>query len=436
MARCLAPITIKNPAAWEKRQLRFLHDKPALFRYGRDNLRPVNSDALVVPCGKCLACLKNKQSSMVVRCLREAEKRGSFAFMTLTYDDDHLPITESMWRVNLRTGVEEQSEEMDFVSTGFHPEPAYLDFFRGKEGTPVPRYKSFVHCRIMEYEWQIRITPSVCRSDVRQWLKQARIQYKRDHGEPLPDFSYVAISEYGSRTCRPHYHLAFFGLKPFHLRYLLNAWRFGKVKQFRMVACINKDKSSGFVKASKYIGKYMSKGRFECESVKDCNAQKPRVCQSKHFGVADLDPLRRQVLCFDMLGEYDPDLLVRPDGEPLSRIDVDRLVHEIPRRLVFRVDERTVLPLPRIIRDKIFKLQDNETKKTISASLWTMVSAHIRDVSARDRQQQFEQFCASNPQRTLSENYAEFAYFEKYLAGVEEATMQENFRSFYSKSKL
>ena len=148
MARCLAPITIKNPAAWEKRQLRFLHDKPALFRYGRDNLRPTNSDAIVVPCGKCLACLKNKQSSMVVRCLREAQKRGSFAFMTLTYDDDHLPITESMWRVNLRTGVEEQCEEMDFVSTGFHPESAYLDFFRGKDGTDVPRYKSFVHCRI------------------------------------------------------------------------------------------------------------------------------------------------------------------------------------------------------------------------------------------------------------------------------------------------
>lgn len=436
MARCLAPITIANPSSWEKRQLRFLHDKPALFRYGRDNLRPINSDALVVPCGKCLACLKNKQSSMVVRCLREAEKRGSFAFMTLTYDDDHLPITESMWRVNLRTGVEEQSEPLDFVSTGYHPEQKYLDFFRGVDGGSVPRYRTFVHCRILEYEWQIRITPSVCRSDVRQWLKQARIQYKRDYGESLPDFSYVAISEYGSRTCRPHYHLAFFGLKPFHLRYLLNSWRFGKVKQFRMVACVNKDKSSGFVKASKYIGKYMSKGEFECSSVKSCDAQRPRVCQSKHFGTSDLEPLRRQVLCFDMVGEYDPDTLLRSDGSPLSSDQLEKLVSEVPRRLVYRVDERTVLPLPRIVRDKIFKVCDSETSKKISSSLWTMVAASIRDMYDRDRDEQFRQFCASNPERTLSQNYAAFAYFAEFSSTCQASAMREDFRSFYSKSKL
>ena len=46
-------------------------------RYGRENLRPVLHDTLVVPCGKCINCLKNKQSSMVVRCKREAEQRGS-----------------------------------------------------------------------------------------------------------------------------------------------------------------------------------------------------------------------------------------------------------------------------------------------------------------------------------------------------------------------
>lgn len=436
MARCLAPITIPNPAVWEKRQLKFLHDKPVLFRYGRDNLRPILSDALVVPCGKCLACLKNKQSSMVVRCLREAEKRGSFAFMTLTYDDDHLPIAESMWRVNLRTGDEEQVEGMELMSTGFHPEEAYLRLFRGDPGSPSPRYHTFVHCRLAEYEWQVRVTPSVCRSDVRQWLKQARIQYQRDYGEKLPDFSYVAISEYGSRTCRPHYHLAFFGLKPFHLRYLLNAWKFGKVKQFRMVACINKDKSSGFVKASKYIGKYMSKGEFDCKSVADCNAQKPRVCQSRHFGTSDLEPIRGQVLCFDMVGEYDPDTLLRFDGSPLLGSDVERLCIEIPKRLVYRVDDRTVLPLPRIIREKIFKVCIENEKKTVSSSLWTMVAASIRSMFDRDRDEQFERFCAGNPQRSLSENYAAFAYFEEIRSSCEASSLREGLQSFYSKSKL
>lgn len=456
MARCLAPITIPNPAVWEKRQLKFLRDKPALFRYGRDNLRPILSEVITVPCGKCLACLKNKQSSMVVRCRREAEQRGSFAFMTLTYDDDHLPIVETMWKHNLSDGTLEQVSPPEFVSTGFHPEPEYLKFFRGVDGTDSPRYKIFIHCRILQYEWQHRITPSVCRKDVQQWLKQARIQYERDYGEKLPDFSYVAISEYGSRTCRPHYHLAFFGLKAFHLRYLLAAWKFGKVKQFRMVSCTNKDGSSGYTRASKYIGKYMAKGKFECDSVKCGDAQRPRVCQSMHFGTEQLDSVRRFVLCQDMFGDYDIDTFVRPDGSRLSRIDIDSLVREIPKRLVYRVDEKTVLPLPRIIRNKIFnktlisngecwrvvsgsEVYDRKEwskEKEVSSTLWCLVASFIRDNFDRDRDEQFAAFCAGHPERTLSENYSEFAYFEEFRASLEDASLHEDFRTFYSKSKF
>lgn len=435
MARCLAPLTIKNPAVWEKRQLFFLKDKPALFKYGRDNLRPIMSDTIMVPCGKCLACLKNKQSSMVVRCRREAEQRGSFGFMTLTYDDDHLPIVESMWRVNLYDGTHEVVSEPEFVSTGFHPEKAYLNFFRGVDGTDKPRYKVFVHCRIQGYEFQHRITPSVCRNDVRQWLKQARIQYKRDFGEPLPDFSYVAISEYGTRTCRPHYHLAFFGLKRVHLNYLLDRWKFGKVKQVRMVQCVNKDGSSGFTKASKYIGKYMSKGKFECDSVKCGDAQRPRVCQSLHFGTLDISSIEDFVLCRDMVGKYDQDTFKRPDGSYLSRLQVDSIVREIPRRLVYRVDERTVLPLPRIIREKIFKVCDpSDDSKKVFTTLWFMVSSFIRDNADRDRDEQFAEFCSNHTERTAAENHAPFAYFQEYRASVEEAVMSEDYRRFYAKS--
>ena len=65
------------------------------------------------------ACLKNKQSSMVVRCRREAEQRGSFAFMTFDYDDDHIPSCETMWKHNLRDGSLEQVAPPEFVSTGF-----------------------------------------------------------------------------------------------------------------------------------------------------------------------------------------------------------------------------------------------------------------------------------------------------------------------------
>ena len=135
----------------------------------------------------------------------------------------------------------------------------------------------------------------------------------------FPDFSYVAISEYGPRTCPSALSPCFFGLQRKHLDYLLDRWKYGKVKQVRIVAQVNADGSNGFLKASKYIGKYMSKGKFECDSVKECAAERPRVCQSKHLGTKELEPIRRQVLAFDMFGEYDPETLLRPDGTQLSR---------------------------------------------------------------------------------------------------------------------
>lgn len=402
-------------------------------RYAREHLRPHVKDTLVVPCGKCLACLKNKQSAMVVRCKREAQQRGSFAFMTLTYDDDHLPITQSLFAVDKVSRSEFQEHPAEFVSTGYHPDEAFTSLFKSILPSDKPRYHSYFLMDDGSLEYWVRITPSVCRSDVRSWLKQARIQYKRDKGFPFPSFSYVAISEYGPRTCRPHYHLAFFGLKREHLYYLLDRWRFGKVKQVRFVNQTNADGSDGFLKASKYIGKYMSKGKFECDSVKCGASERPRVCQSIGLGTKELDSIRRYVLAFDMFGEYDPVALTK-DGVQLLKEQVDRLVDEIPRRLVYRVDDRTVLPLPRIIRDKIFMFQDDECKKKVSTPLWAMVARSLRDQFDRESAERFEQFCSRFPERTSAENAAEFARFEAFHADCQEASLFEDYRQFYAKS--
>lgn len=440
MARCLRPLTIKRPG---------LADAPHnLPRYGRENLRPYLNDTVVVPCGKCLACLKNRQSQMVVRCKREAEKRGTFGFMTLTYDEDHLPVTRSVWRVDKETGEQDMVSPPDFVSTGFHPDAAVLCAMRQAQPGTCARYVVTQLVEDARFSYEARMTPSVCRLDVRSWLKQARIQWQRDHGEPLPDFSYVAISEYGPRTCRPHYHLAFFGLKKEHLFWLLDRWRFGDVKRVQMVNAINPDHSSGFTRASQYIGKYMSKGKFECDSVKEGASEKPRVCQSIGVGTSDLGPLRSQVLAFDMFGEYDPDTLRRPDGSLLPRSSIERLVEEIPRRLVYLVcpelrdsdgnvlQNEVKLPLPRIIRDKIFKKPfGNENKKT-STTLWAMVASSLRDKFAREDNEQYRQFCAERPGRAPAEMPAEFAYFQAFCASLQEASMYQDYQSFYGKSQF
>lgn len=449
MARCLHPRTIKSPSLEAGTRIGVL---AASYRYARDNIRRYAFETVVVPCGKCINCLKNKQSSMVVRCKREAEQKGSFAFMTLTYDDDHLPLARSLWRADKESGEYEVFYKPELFSTGINPDPSYCDLFKTLPAGELPRFHEYTLFEDSAYEYVVRITPSVCRFDVREWLKMSRIQYERDNGEKLPTFSYVAISEYGPRTCRPHYHLAFFGLQRKHLNYLLQRWTYGKVKQVRMVNQINKDGSNGFLRASKYIGKYMSKGKFECDSVKECAAERPRVCMSKRLGSRELEPLRWHCLCFDMYGEYDPETLRKPDGTYLSRLQVDALVEEVPKRLVYRVDERTVVPLPRVIRDRIFKCvpnveyyewlrtpeshsrRPNPPSKTVSSALWCMVTASLRDKHVRDDQRQFEEFCAAHPEREMSENCAEFAYWEECRAGLEEASLSQDYQSFYARS--
>ena len=122
MARCLHPRTIKSPSLEAGTRVGVL---AASYRYARDNIRRYAFETVVVPCGKCLNCLKNKQSSMVVRCKREAEQKGSFAFMTLTYDDDHLPLARSIWRVSKDTGECEVYFKPELFSTGISPDPSY-----------------------------------------------------------------------------------------------------------------------------------------------------------------------------------------------------------------------------------------------------------------------------------------------------------------------
>lgn len=50
--------------------------------------------SLTVPCGTCPECLKKRQSSIVVRSYIESCKRPFVCMFTLTYNDEHLPVTE------------------------------------------------------------------------------------------------------------------------------------------------------------------------------------------------------------------------------------------------------------------------------------------------------------------------------------------------------
>lgn len=51
---------------------------------------------LKLPCGQCIGCRQLKRQSWAIRCMHEAQMHEKNCFLTLTYDDDHLPLSRSL----------------------------------------------------------------------------------------------------------------------------------------------------------------------------------------------------------------------------------------------------------------------------------------------------------------------------------------------------
>lgn len=55
--------------------------------------------AMVIPCGRCMDCRLAYSREWALRCMHEAQIAGESSFVTLTYDDAHLPVD---WNLNYR----------------------------------------------------------------------------------------------------------------------------------------------------------------------------------------------------------------------------------------------------------------------------------------------------------------------------------------------
>lgn len=68
--------------------------------YGRISFRAGPPDSrLELPCGKCIGCKSMRASMWTVRCVHESQMHEANSFVTLTYDEEHLP---EDWSVSLR----------------------------------------------------------------------------------------------------------------------------------------------------------------------------------------------------------------------------------------------------------------------------------------------------------------------------------------------
>lgn len=147
--KCLTPIWIERPA----------------FKDGGQE----------VPCGRCPACLQRKRGVWTFRMLNELESSESGYFITLTYDEDNLPVclsSEGKWIPTL--------SKKDLQS--------FLKRLRARILKDFPKSG--------------------------KWLKQSEKTRKWS-----PKLRYFACGEYGSKKDRPHYHLILYNLPHQYVRH-------------------------------------------------------------------------------------------------------------------------------------------------------------------------------------------------------------------------
>lgn len=127
-----------------------------------------------IPCGKCSGCRMAYARSWADRCMLELQYHDSAYFITLTYDDQHLPLS------------------------------AYVD---NETGEVMP-------------------SATLLKRDFQLFMMRLRKHF----GEGVRFF---AAGEYGSQTFRPHYHAIIFGLKLPDLAYWKRAIDTGLQDSFR-----------------------------------------------------------------------------------------------------------------------------------------------------------------------------------------------------------
>lgn len=161
-------------------------------------------DYVSVPCRHCISCKYVAGSDLVNRARYEELNYKHSLFITLTYDNCHLP----------KMCPQDYFEEIfDFYTDELLVSPSEAS-----------KIVSKICCKpYIGY---------LSRYDVQCFLKRFRINFERFFDETL-DFKYIIVGEYGTRKYRPHYHAVFFfndsRFLTNHHQLLSKAWQNGYV---------------------------------------------------------------------------------------------------------------------------------------------------------------------------------------------------------------
>lgn len=254
----------------------------------------IGCKTFTVPCGKCSECLSKKRSELAALSVLQAKDSGSVYFLTMTYDNDHCPVSLS---------------EMDADGVrliGF--ERGCSDWITGK---------LFMNAVKESDQPLVFRACSLCREDVKKWFKVFRSRWLRSKGEK-PDFKYLTFGEYGEQRGRPHYHALVYGLTREQVEFLSKCWSYGACL---VLPQLNRSLDyQDVINTSEYVSKYMSKGTYSRWLPLLDYVEKPRRQSSIDFGVGDKDLIHRlasftsqAVLSFLQAPSIDFDLVMMID---------------------------------------------------------------------------------------------------------------------------
>lgn len=144
--------------------------------------RPVQKDyhkgGQLIACGYCPACQYNERVGWTFRVSEESKQAKEAWFITLTYDNENIPLWDTM----------------------------YDTFYRGMQNNSSNRYES------LNDKDLITFINSVKKAQARAVKEVAKNSLSPAEALAPRRPKYYAVGEYGSQYGRPHYHIIFFNI--------------------------------------------------------------------------------------------------------------------------------------------------------------------------------------------------------------------------------
>ncbi len=101
---------------------------------------------MTVPCGRCIGCRLDRSRDWAVRCVHEAAMFDDNCFLTLTYDDEHLPESRSLVKSHFQKFIRKLRKG--------HPDTKIRYFMCGEYGSQLSR--PHYHAIIFNYDFPDR----------------------------------------------------------------------------------------------------------------------------------------------------------------------------------------------------------------------------------------------------------------------------------------